>query len=106
MLPGPYKRLATGVLACCFIAGMFWILEARVAAPPNRTLRIGFEQNPPVQIRTPEGYKGLAVDIVREAAERAGIRLEWVETGTSSDEAFRRGLVDLWPLMVDLPDRR
>jgi hypothetical protein len=29
-----------------------------------------------------------------------------VETGTSSDEAFQKGLVDLWPLMADLPDRR
>jgi two-component system cell cycle sensor histidine kinase/response regulator CckA len=29
-----------------------------------------------------------------------------VETGTSSDEAFAKGLVDLWPLMTDLPDRR
>src|SRR5262249_5825932 len=34
------------------------------------------------------------------------IPLQWVETGTSSEEAFRRGLVDLWPLMVDLPERR
>ena len=32
--------------------------------------------------------------------------LQWVETGTSSDEAFRRGLVDLWPIMADLPERR
>jgi PAS domain S-box-containing protein len=29
-----------------------------------------------------------------------------VDTGTSSDEAFQKGLVDLWPLMADLPDRR
>src|SRR5262249_17972298 len=31
---------------------------------------------------------------------------EWVETGASSDESFASGLVDLWPLMADLPDRR
>ena len=47
-----------------------------------------------------------AVEIVSDAARRAGIELDWVETGTSSDEAFRKGMVDLWPLMVDLPDRR
>jgi PAS domain S-box-containing protein len=69
-------------------------------------LRIGFESNPPVQIRTANGFSGLAVEIVSDAAKRAGIQLEWVETGTSSEEAFRRGLVDLWPLMVDLPHRR
>src|SRR5262249_1145415 len=40
------------------------------------------------------------------AAKRAGVSLQWVETGTSSEEALRRGLVDLWPIMVDLPERR
>jgi two-component system, cell cycle sensor histidine kinase and response regulator CckA len=76
--------------------------------PPvaKRTLRIGFEQNPPVQIRTDGGFSGLAVEIINEAAKRGGLSLEWVDTGTSSDEAFQRGLVDLWPLMADLPDRR
>jgi PAS domain S-box-containing protein len=59
-----------------------------------------------MQIRTPGGFAGLAVETVREAAKRAGVQLQWVETGTSSDEAFRKGLVDLWPLMADLPDRR
>jgi PAS domain S-box-containing protein len=34
------------------------------------------------------------------------VQLRWVETGTSSDEAFRKGLVDLWPLMANLPERR
>jgi len=46
------------------------------------------------------------VETVSEAAKRAGVELEWIETGTSSEEALRKGLVDLWPLMVDLPDRR
>jgi PAS domain S-box-containing protein len=69
-------------------------------------LRIGFESNPPVQIRTENEFSGLGVETVSEAAKRAGIKLEWIETGTSSDDAFRRGLVDLWPLMVDLPERR
>ena len=69
-------------------------------------MRIGFEQVPPVQIRTDSGFAGLAVEIINEAAKRAGLSLQWVETGTSSDEAFRRGLVDLWPIMADLPERR
>ena len=46
------------------------------------------------------------METVSEAAKRAGIKLEWVETGLSSSDSFRKGLVDLWPLMVDLPDRR
>ncbi len=90
------------------IAGLLtlWRFNTREPALPTRPLRIGFENNPPVQIRTATGFSGLSVEIVSEAAKRAGIQLDWVETGTSSEEAFRKGLVDLWPLMVDLPYRR
>ena len=84
----------------------FWYFGIWKTRIPHRTLRIGFEQNPPVQVRTGTGFAGLAVETVNEAARRAGISLQWIETGTSSDEAFRRGLVDLWPIMADLPDRR
>ena len=84
----------------------FWYFATRTPNIPRRTLRIGFEQVTPVQIRTDSGFAGLAVDIINEAAKRTGLSLQWVETGTSSDEAFRRGLVDLWPLMADLPERR
>jgi PAS domain S-box-containing protein len=97
-----------GILAAIVLATILgvWFYATRLPPIPNRPLRIGFEKNPPVQIRTPNGFSGLAVETVNEAAKRAGIRLEWVETGTSSDEAFAKGLVDLWPLMTDLPDRR
>jgi PAS domain S-box-containing protein len=90
------------------VAGIFafWYFDNRLPPIPQRTLRIGFENVPPVQIRTADGMSGLAVDTIREAAKRANITLQWVETGTSSDEAFQKGLVDLWPLMADLPDRR
>ena len=90
-------------LAGLMVAGY---VAVRVRPRAEGPLRIGFENNPPVQIRTESGFSGLAVETVSEAAKRAGIRLQWVETGTSSEEAFRKNLVDLWPLMVDLPDRR
>src|SRR4029077_19822229 len=78
----------------------------RLTPIPQRPFLIGLEQNPPVQIRTDSGFTGLAVETINEAAKRAGVQLKWVETGTSSDEAFQKGLVDLWPLMADLSDRR
>jgi PAS domain S-box-containing protein len=59
-----------------------------------------------MQIRTSSGFTGLSVETVREAAKRAGVSLQWVETGTSSEAALQGGLVDLWPAMVDLPERR
>jgi PAS domain S-box-containing protein len=100
------SRLLILAVAACAVATALWYFSTRVPPAPQRTLRIGFESNPPVQIRTENGFSGLAVETVNEAAKRAGIKLEWVETGTSSDEAFGKGLVDLWPLMVDYPYRR
>jgi PAS domain S-box-containing protein len=84
----------------------FGYFALRAPALPRHPLRIGFESNPPVQIHTANGFSGLAVETVSEAAKRAGIELEWVETGASSAESLRKNLVDLWPLMVDIPDRR
>ena len=95
--------LVPGLLAAALA---FWYLAIHAQVIPRRTLRIGFEQVPPVQIRTERGFSGLTVDIVREAAKRAGVSLQWIETGMSSEESLRRGLVDLWPIMVDLPERR
>ncbi|MEO8594934.1 MAG: PAS domain S-box protein [Candidatus Solibacter sp.] len=85
-------------------AGSYYAFRSR--SIPKGPLRIGFKSNPPFQIRTAAGYSGLSVDVVREAARRRGIRLEWVEPQTSSEEAIEKGLVDLWPLMGDLPERR
>ena len=99
-------KAACAIAATGAVAGLvsLWYFTAQ---PPllQRSLRIGFENNPPVQIRTAMGFSGLAVEAIDEAAKRAGVQLEWVETGTSSEEALRKGLVDLWPLMIDLPER-
>src|SRR5262245_47853241 len=96
------SRRASAIVGACVVSGWlaFWCFAAPVPPVPRRALRIGFEENPPVQIRTDSGFSGLSVETVNEAAKRAGITLQWVDTGTSSDEAFRNGLVELWPLMV------
>jgi two-component system, cell cycle sensor histidine kinase and response regulator CckA len=104
-----WGRRAAAVLLAAGIVGALTLsyFATRLPPIPRRPLRIGFEPNPPVQIRTDSGgFSGLAVEAIDEAAKRAGVRLQWVETGTSSDEAFQKGLVDLWPLMADLPERR
>jgi len=101
------RRAALALAGIVVAAGTaIWFFAIRETAIPNRTLRIGFEIAPPVQVKTDSGFSGLAVETVNEAARRAGIRLEWVETGTGSDEALERGLVDLWPVMADMPERR
>jgi two-component system cell cycle sensor histidine kinase/response regulator CckA len=109
VFPGKSGLISAGVifLAAAAAGGVaYHFLSNRIAPPAKRAYRIGFEQNPPFQVRTESGFEGLAVEIVNQAAKRAGVQLQWIETGTSSDEAFQRGLVDLWPLMTDLPDRR
>jgi two-component system cell cycle sensor histidine kinase/response regulator CckA len=102
-----WRRVGAVLLVAGIVGALaFWYFATRLPPIPHRPLRIGFEPNPPVQIRTDSGFSGLAVETIGEAAKRAGVRLQWVETGTSSDEAFHKGLVDLWPLMADLPERR
>jgi ABC-type amino acid transport substrate-binding protein len=46
------------------------------------------------------------VDLLRAAAEREGIRLEWILAPEGPERALVSGKVDLWPLMADLPERR
>src|SRR5262249_38881660 len=101
-------RRTNAILVAAGITGglAFWHFANRFPPIPQRPLLIGFEHTPPFQIHTDSGLGGLAIETIDEAAKRAGVRLQWVETGTSSDEAFQKGLVDLWPLMADLPERR
>jgi two-component system cell cycle sensor histidine kinase/response regulator CckA len=103
---GVIRATTIFVLAAAVGGFAYTFLAKRVAPSGTRTYRIGFESNPPFQIRTNRGFDGLAVEIVDQAAKRAGVHLQWIDTGTSSEEAFDKGLVDLWPLMTDLPERR
>jgi hypothetical protein len=83
------RAIAIGGAGALTVLLALWHFHARAPYVPTRPLRIGFENNPPIQIRTASGFSGLSVEIVSDAAKRAGIA--WVETGTSSEEAFRRG---------------
>jgi ABC-type amino acid transport substrate-binding protein len=68
--------------------------------PENRTYIIGWDVDPPDQVATSSGEPtGFAVELVREAAKRRGIRLRWVLHPESSEAALRSKAVDLWPMM-------
>jgi len=48
----------------------------------SRLYRIGWENDPPEQFPDSKGQPtGLAVELVREAARRSGIQLQWVQHG-------------------------
>ena len=77
-----------------------------VNAPIGRTLKIGFHNSPPYQFPDAHGNPtGPAVDLINAAAERSRIRLEWVWSPAGPEEMLKTGKVDLWPVVVDLPER-
>jgi signal transduction histidine kinase/DNA-binding response OmpR family regulator len=93
---------AISVSACLLVAAYAVSLRGR----PSRTLRIGYQDTPPLNFRDSEGRPtGTAVDVIQAAAQRAGVSLEWVYYPAGSEEALSTKAVDLWPIMVDFPER-
>ena len=73
----------------------------------DRVYRIGWQQVPPFQQKgTGVSPTGLAVEFVRDAARRRGIRLEWVFYPGSSEAALRNHELDLWVMMTIIPERK
>jgi signal transduction histidine kinase/ActR/RegA family two-component response regulator len=73
----------------------------------SRTYRVGVDHAPPYNVLAPgQAPSGLAVEIIEEAARRSGIPLEFVPLNIPVNQAFRQGLVDLWPAATDTPERR
>jgi signal transduction histidine kinase/CheY-like chemotaxis protein len=96
------------VFFACLALGS-WPLGRWLRGPSRaaRPFRIGFQQSPPYQFVTADGLPaGPAVDVIREAARRGHIPLEWVLRPEGPDPSFRNGTVDLWPLLGDLPYRK
>jgi two-component system cell cycle sensor histidine kinase/response regulator CckA len=71
-----------------------WLLLCRERLDRERTYSIAFGTDAPFHFADPAGEPaGLAVDLVKEAARRAGIKLQWVRN--------QRGLNnDLWVLQT------
>lgn len=88
------------------VAGVAWMVVGDRAVR-QRVYRVGVDHAPPYNVLTPgKPPTGLAVEILTEAARRTNIRLQFVETRLPVDDAFRSGLVDLWPAATDTPARR
>ena len=80
----------------------------REPAWKNRVYRVGVDGTPPWAEMGPNGEPGgLAVALLREAARRRGIKLQWVLiTGTSPDAAIQQRRVDLWPAVGVMAARK
>jgi hypothetical protein len=73
----------------------------------NRVYVIGWQNSPPFQERAADGSPaGLVVDLVRDSAQRRGIRLKWAWHPEGPDAALRSKQIDLWPLITITPERR
>lgn len=91
------------MLASGIVARQAWLASEL----SSRVYRIGFGDDPPFQFRAANGAPtGVAIEIVKEAARRRGIHLEWVQPAHFSSAAIENGEADIWVLMTDLPERR
>ena len=70
-------------------AALGW-LEMRPPKLDNRIYRIGFDNEPPQHFIGKDGKPtGLAIDLIGEAARRAGIRLQWQLEPESAEAALK-----------------
>jgi len=95
------------ILWPAILAGCGWIgFHYSTARPPGRTYRMGFQHSPPRQFVDAQGQPyGSAFDLLREAARRAEVKLDWVYVPEGPDRALDEGIVDLWPIVNQLPER-
>ena len=65
------------------------------------TVRAGFNEFSPYIIPSEDNQpRGLAIEIVGQAAARANISIQWVFIHGTADDALRRGQIDLFPLLT------
>jgi two-component system, cell cycle sensor histidine kinase and response regulator CckA len=103
-LPLRWWIVLGAVVAACVGAVSAW---PYVRPLPRTPLRIGYEFDPPYHYRGADGRPhGMAVDIVKEAARRIGLPLDWTFFPGSSWTLVRDGHADLWPLLAVLPERK
>ncbi len=99
-------KIIGGLALAALLASAAWWWHSR-AALHERVWRIGWEDDPPNLFTGPGGKAdGFGPELVNEAAQRAGIRLEWVYCPESAERAVRSGKVDLWPTMTVLEERK
>jgi PAS domain S-box-containing protein len=104
------NRRQAGYLAGISLVGLAAIYLFSIKSwrsEKGQIYRIGWENNPPfLQADEKGGPTGLAVELVRQAAQRRGIKLQWVWRPQSSEDALRNNLVDLWPMITITAERK
>ncbi len=102
-LPNKWKWFAiAGILAAMSVASLWapWHHKG-----PS-TLRVGLSEfYPYIHVDESGRPMGLAVEVVQTAAERAGVKLQWIKV-SDAERALRSGQIDLYPLLTLTDQRR
>ena len=73
-----WKHFAWGLAAFAVLCTLLPIHRLSTR-PSGRVLQIGYQNTPPLNYPGADGRPtGTAVDVIQQAAQRTGIRLEWV----------------------------
>ncbi|MFN0102472.1 MAG: ATP-binding protein [Bryobacteraceae bacterium] len=105
----PRNRLGwIAVLVCLTmtagIAARFWWSASK---PNSQTVyRIGYGTFPPYFVMPNAAPPtGFAVEVVREATRRLGMRVEWIRLSGTTEKALTTGQIDLYPMLAMIPSR-
>jgi signal transduction histidine kinase len=97
-------RIGVGTLC---VVGCAFAIAGLLLPEKRQTYRMGYANFPPFMIQKADGSPGgFAVDVVREAARRRGIALEWVLVPGGPIPAFARESIDLYPVFAKTPQPR
>ena len=93
--------------SCGIAVSAIVLATISTAVPPEKYYRIGYGSVWPLHYLDDNGQPaGLAVGILKEAARRRGIKLQWLRSATPGMPSLLRGETDFWVAMTDLPERR
>src|ERR1700723_3356260 len=105
-MPGSLRRFYAPAAIAVVCATLASVYVLRPHDHSHIVLRAGIRNNSLSTSLSPEGrVDALAVEVLAAAARRTGMRLKWVDCPEGPDQALRAKKVDLWPLVMALPER-
>jgi len=73
---------------------------------PQTVYRIGYGTFPPYMVIPKDAPPtGFAIEVVREATRRLGMRVEWKRIADTTEKALTSGEADLYPMLAMIPSR-
>ena len=94
-----WVRASVAVTFVTLAGAWSWDQYRRANRYRGATYRIGVDHNPPNNYWSEQkGATGFDVDVLNDAARRAGVKLDWVFSPRGSRAALLEGSVDLWPV--------